>query len=135
MLPESAYNTIREALRARRESLQYLTARQNDSLGNNVKAEDVTRWHKEINDIRFAEAWLSEQPFGKDNEIIETGIKAITYAVSDTFNVEVRPSEGWAKWFKDELGQLWVKFNRDQDHFVIPADRVREVVYVWQSAP
>ena len=66
-------------------------------------------------------------------EIVEEGISLIAVAISDVFCRRDKPLNGWAKWFRDELGQLWVKYSTAQGEavyqHVIPASRVREVQY------
>lgn len=63
------------------------------------------------------------------DSITETGIAAITIAISDVFNRILSVEDGTAKWFRDELDQVWVKFNTSANHHVFPASRVREVLY------
>lgn len=100
-----------------------------------VTPETIERWNQEVIDIRAAEQWLGGQTLTGDNEIIETGVKQIVIAYTDDLNQVYEIKDGWAKWFRDELDQVWVKFNNLNDtHYVIPADRVREVVYHPQSA-
>lgn len=68
-------------------------------------------------------------------EIVETGITLLEISKSAAFNRTFVPAGGEAKWFKDELGQLWVKFSTtkagDQPplQHVVPASRVVEVQY------
>ncbi len=127
---EIVWTTIKEALRQRRESLQYMLARDRDFTGRPQTEETINRWNQEVFDIRAAESWLGDQAFGKDGEIIEEGIKHIAVAYTDELNQLFDIKDGWAKWFRDELGQVWVKFNNTGgSHYVIPADRVREVAY------
>lgn len=127
---ESIYNTLKEALRQRRESLQWMAARGDVSGRRMVTDEVIDRWNEEVKEIQAAESWLGDQAFGKDGEIIEEGIKHIAVAYTDELNQLFDIKDGWAKWFVDELGQRWVKFNNLNDaHYVIPADRVREVAY------
>jgi len=76
-------------------------------------------------------------PPARTSEIIEQGIASIECALSDAFNVKHNIQGGQAKWFKDELGQLWVKFDAVERiavvHHVIPAHLVRDVVYLPRS--
>jgi hypothetical protein len=71
----------------------------------------------------------------KAKAIEEEGISRIEVEVSSTYNRAFIPLDGRAKWFRDELNQLWVKFitvsNADQElvQHVIPASRVVEVLY------
>jgi hypothetical protein len=66
-------------------------------------------------------------------EIVEEGISSIEFAASSSFNREFRPIGGKVKWFRDELGQTWVKFRiskgSDEYDHVAPADRVVHVQY------
>lgn len=67
------------------------------------------------------------------SEIIEQGISAIEYRTAANFNRVHRPADGVAKWFKDGLDQIWVKFTTKEmgvttDHVVL-ASRVVEVRY------
>jgi hypothetical protein len=60
--------------------------------------------------------------------ILETNIKRIEL----DNHVEYEPIDGSAKWFVDELDQLWVKFRADEDGvrtIVIAARTVVAVVY------
>lgn len=81
-----------------------------------------------------------------DAEIIEQGVATIELAASQQWNRDFEPFDGKVKWFRDELGQIWVKFQTGRiqtivhphdteervvdlkDH-VWPASRVVEVVY------
>ena len=63
------------------------------------------------------------------NEIVEKNIRRIELAASSTFNRDYLPDRHEAKWFRDELGQLWVKFYIDGKCHVAPADRVVMVEY------
>jgi hypothetical protein len=69
-------------------------------------------------------------------EVVENGITRITVARSDVFNRDFVPAGQEVKWFEDELGQLWVKFDLAPASYqqnvvtlVIPASRVVEVQY------
>jgi hypothetical protein len=66
-------------------------------------------------------------------EILEEGIEEIELAASSSFNRAYKPIGGKVKWFRDELGQTWVKLrvykgSEEYDH-VAPADRVVHVRY------
>lgn len=72
--------------------------------------------------------------------ILEEGIAEIVIARSTVFNMTYHPLKGWAKWFRDELGQVWVKFNvrgatseQAVQHWVYPADRVVGVRYLHKE--
>jgi hypothetical protein len=66
---------------------------------------------------------------------VEEGVTYIEMAASTVFNRGFTPAGQRVKWFRDELGQLWVKFQttRSGDSAPIdrvwPADRVVEVQY------
>lgn len=77
-------------------------------------------------------------------EHTETGVTSIEMAASSTFNRDFVPLGGEVKWFRDEMGQRWVKFktarltSRDGTMRTIPgtlkdrvwpASRVIEVQY------
>lgn len=75
-------------------------------------------------------------------EIIEEHVEKVDMALSDKYNEILKPLDGLVKWFRDELGQLWVKLkiaegvSYDTGHrtqmsrtVCIPADRVRKVIY------
>lgn len=69
-------------------------------------------------------------------EIVEEGISEIELAASQTWNRSFKPENGKVKWFRDELGQLWVKFRDDKVsglERVWPASRVVQVVYKKDS--
>lgn len=61
--------------------------------------------------------------------IIESGINTIT--MDDGYeNCDYDPVDGIVKWFRDELGQIWVKFNADEkSNLVWPAAQVRCVEF------
>jgi len=66
-------------------------------------------------------------------EIIEVNIDSI-YLRSPESSA-YHPSDGTAKWFRDELGQTWVKFrlrlfSGETQTIVVPSDRVSEVNYL-----
>jgi hypothetical protein len=66
-------------------------------------------------------------------DIFETGISRIEYVLtSDAIRVH-EPHNGQAKWFKDELGQVWCKFitvtNGKTEQHVVLGSRIIEVVY------
>ena len=64
-------------------------------------------------------------------EIVENNIRIILieYAQGRESIMHYRPQDGRAKWFRDDLDQLWVKFTFADEHHVVPASRVIEVVY------
>ena len=80
---------------------------------------------------------------GMKHEIVEEGIAEIELAASTVYNRSFKPYDGRAKWFRDELGQIWVKFQTartphphdteervvDRKDHVWPADRVVCVTY------
>jgi len=73
------------------------------------------------------------RPFiGDAVTIEERGIAFITVD-SGYENENYEPLQGWAKWFRDELDQTWVKFDTagidEIVHLVYPADQVRCVEY------
>jgi hypothetical protein len=45
------------------------------------------------------------------DEIVEEGIFEVEISLSTVFNKVYQPAGQRAKWFRDELGQLWVKFD------------------------
>jgi len=67
-------------------------------------------------------------------EIVETGITLLTIEFGHAQRTFV-PAGAEAKWFKDDLDQLWVKFSTTKSgdrpplQHVIPASRVVEVQY------
>lgn len=69
------------------------------------------------------------------SEIVEEGVTSIELAASSSFNRVYIPVDFRVKWFRDELGQMWVKFSTKQVRVdkptdrVWPADRVIEVCY------
>jgi len=76
------------------------------------------------------------------NEIIEEGITAILVSRSSNMNREFTPAGQRAKWFRDDLDQLWVKFDvaestlsQDVVTHVIPASRVVDVQYLRRGNP
>ena len=72
------------------------------------------------------------EPFGPwepITEVQESGIASIEIAISDVFNRKYTPRRGYAKWFMDAFGDRWCKFYTDAGCHVIPAPRVREVIY------
>ena len=72
-----------------------------------------------------------------EDEIIETGISMIEVETAGHRSKTYIPAGTRAKWFRDELGQLWVKFDEapegsQEDGYwqhVIPAGRVIRVTY------
>jgi hypothetical protein len=67
-------------------------------------------------------------------EIVEEGVSTIELSQSAMMNKVFRVYDGRAKWFKDELGQIWVKFTTEDsgvriDH-VWPSNLVVEVCYI-----
>lgn len=78
------------------------------------------------------------EPFSEltpaSDEIEEHHVESVEIAISDAFNKSYRPHDGIAKWFRDELGNDWVKvytaFGDDQEKcYCFPAERVRVVTY------
>lgn len=61
---------------------------------------------------------------GPKHEIVEEGVTSIELAASSTWNRSYEPAGQQAKWFRDELGQLWVKFQTTQKGDSAPVDRV-----------
>lgn len=61
--------------------------------------------------------------------ILESNIATIT--MDDGYeNADYDPVGGLVKWFRDELGQTWVKFDADpKSQLVWPASQVRCVEY------
>jgi len=69
----------------------------------------------------------------KKNDITEVGVDAIEYQVSPTELRVHQPHDGVAKWFRDELKQLWCKFTTAESgaftQHVIKAHTIIEVRY------
>lgn len=74
---------------------------------------------------------VGEEPENETQECYEHGIIEIEYAASSTYNRSHTPRGRVVKWFEDDMGNLWVKWNHQtQDrHYVVPADRVVVIVY------
>ena len=102
-----------------------------DLSGCNIEFEDGSEYFWPLSEPLFVEAKVPRK------EITESGIAHIEVAVSDSFNVKHNLNDGTAKWFRDELDQLWVKFDTPNrirvEHHVIPAHLVRDVVYLPRS--
>jgi hypothetical protein len=71
-------------------------------------------------------------------EILETGISKIELAASQQWNRDYEPWMGEAKWFRDELGQIWVKFQTARVRTVVHPHDTEEIVedltdHVWAA--
>lgn len=93
---------------------------------------------KEIRKVRIPEdvAPGTEVVVFEAQEIVENGISNISISQSSAWNTKYQPAGQRAKWFRDELGQLWVKFDEAPSSLsqrivthVIPASRVVDVQY------
>jgi len=66
-------------------------------------------------------------------DIVENGVNAIEYQVLPQVLRVHQPHDGVAKWFSDELEQVWVKFTTEDSgtltQHVVPADLIVEVRY------
>jgi hypothetical protein len=64
---------------------------------------------------------------------VEEGVASIELAASSTWNREYKPVDGRVKWFRDDMGQVWVKFQALKDGHLLDrvwlASRVVEVTY------
>jgi hypothetical protein len=67
------------------------------------------------------------------DDITESGVSAIEYQVLPTELRVHLPHDGVAKWFRDELDQLWCKFTTEESgaftQHVIKAHTIIEVRY------
>jgi hypothetical protein len=74
---------------------------------------------------------------------IETDILEIEYAASDTYNRTSSPDLGIVKFFKDDAGHYWAKWNLRPGvyggttkitHLVIPVKLIRAIHYEGHAA-
>jgi hypothetical protein len=99
---------------------------------------------KELRRVRIPEEAAPGTEFVvfRAKQVVENGITRITVARSGAFNRDFTPAGQEVKWFEDELGQLWVKFDlAPESHqqnvvtLVIPASRVVEVQFRKREKP